>query len=1163
MAVRFVLGRAGSGKTFRCLEAVRARLREDAAEGHRLLLLVPEQASFQMERALIETPDIPGYSRCEVVSFQRLAFRIFTETGADPRRSDETIGSLGRLMLIRRLIRREKSELRVLGRVADKPGLIKQVAASIEELMRENVAPETLAELAGAAEAEDPLGAAKLADLQRLYHAYLGALQNDRLDPAQYLNLAADRLDGCPWLNGAEVWVDGFAGFSAQEYRLLLGLAKRARSMEITLLVDPGTTALFTESLPPLSWSLFSRTERTLVRLRREIKAAGLPLAEPAKLPDSGRTRFGTDALSALEQHLFMPASARRHPPVRPDGAVSIWELPDRRCEVDAVIAEIERLRREADPPMRYRDMAVIVRDLAAYHDLLSAALRAHGIPCFIDRRLPTTQHPLIELVRGLLAIAVEDCRLEAVRLVLKTGLLPVAARAADLLENYVLAHGISGRAVWDQPWHYTRIFRHKGEGEELSSAQREILEQVNHAREAWQGALGGWLKVAVGDREEPGQRWAEALFGCLQHLAAGTRLYAWADEAEAAGRHDEADAHRQVWTDFVTLLDEFVRALGAEPMRLAEFRETMEAGLAEFNLGLAPATLDQVLVGAIERSRHPPVRAVLMLGFDERHFPLRRSEDPLLGDREREALNGAGMEVSASRGQQLLDERMLAYIALTRASERLIISYPRAEADGKPVGPSPYLRDVLAALPGVAVTRCGDARAERLPEWLTRVGELGARLAREFRYRGEAGEDGDPQRRAFWNALYEAARRQPDWQARLGRALAGLKYQNAAKLEAGLIDRAVEKPFAASVSRLERFAACPYSHYLEYLLRLEPRIESDMGDVDLGLVCHAILEKFIGGLAERGERLADLEDDAIAAGIDAASKEIIPRISDDMMIAEARNAFLVDRSHAHLRRVLRWQRESARAGAFRPYKVEYPFGYKRPGCPEFKMTTPAGRTIYLRGKIDRVDIADHGGELLGVVIDYKRTTSRTLDLAKTFHGLTLQLVGYLLAVKAAGRTLAGRTVKPIAALYLPLLEPYQTVPHPAEQKRVSYQWRGIADASAIKALDADVGPGGASKYLAVRLTRCGEPYANCDAARSDHFAALMTHVGRQIGALADRLLDGDITISPYRLRRAMPCSFCMYKPVCRYEIETQPPRTLVSLRKQDVFEQICGGGEK
>ena len=197
MPVRFIVGRAGSGKTWRCLEAVRARLREDPAGGSRLLLLVPEQASFQMERALIETPDIHGFIRCEVLSFQRLAYRIFAETGADPRRADQTIGPLGRMMAIRRLIRREKNNLRLLGRVADKPGLVRQVSSALDELMRADLEPATLAELAEQYQDNNPLAAAKLTDLTRLYRAYLDYLEGGRLDPAQYLHLAAEKLDAC------------------------------------------------------------------------------------------------------------------------------------------------------------------------------------------------------------------------------------------------------------------------------------------------------------------------------------------------------------------------------------------------------------------------------------------------------------------------------------------------------------------------------------------------------------------------------------------------------------------------------------------------------------------------------------------------------------------------------------------------------------------------------------------------------------------------------------------------------------------------------------------------------------------------------------------------------------------------------------------------------
>ena len=423
MSVQFVVGRAGSGKTWRCLEAIRTRLREGPCDGPVLLLLVPEQASFQMERALIETPGLAGYTRCQVVSFQRLAFRIFAETGADPRRGDQTIGTLGRLMTLRRLIRRERPGLRLLDRVADKPGLVKQLARTLDELMREQVDPQALAELSEQAEGDDPLAAARLADITRLYQAYLDYLIEDRLDPAQYLALAAEKLKSCRWIQGAEVWADGFAGFTAQEHALLVELARHTSSMEIALLTDPDTQATDSEASPSPYLSLFARTERTLIRLSREFKAAGCTVDPPIRLTKGDVSRFAHPELSTIESRLFATdAPAATQPPDA--NVVAVHEVPDRRAEVDAAIAEIRRLTIESDNPLRYRDVAIIVRDLAAYHDLLAAAMRSHGIPFFIDRRAPTTHHPLIEFVRALLVIGTNALPLDADRLTLKTGLL-------------------------------------------------------------------------------------------------------------------------------------------------------------------------------------------------------------------------------------------------------------------------------------------------------------------------------------------------------------------------------------------------------------------------------------------------------------------------------------------------------------------------------------------------------------------------------------------------------------------------------------------------------------------------------------------------------------------------------------------------------------------
>lgn len=1162
MAVRFIVGRAGSGKTYRVLEAVRARLRESASDGSSLIVLVPEQATFQIERALIETPDLPAYTRCDVLGFQRLAHRIFVETGADPRRADLTIGHLGRLMAIRRLIRFERSQLKMLIHVADKPGLVRRISDTLDELMRRQVPPEDLLTLADQCAEDRPLSSARLHDMGRIYAAYLDYLQSDRIDPAQYLTLAAERVKACSWLSGAEVWVDGFAGFTEQELGLLVELARSASSLEITLLLDPRASALEATTLPRESHSLFARTERTLVKLRELLQAAGIVIEEHVRLESDRAHRFRATALQRLERHLF-----RSRPPpstasdASPHPEIRVIEATDRRTEVRAAVDEIRRLMRESDPPLRYRDVAIIVRDLEAYHELLSSAMRTEGIPFFLDRRQSTGSHPFIILLRGLLRFHADDLRLNDVRAVLKTGLLPFSEHDADLLENYVLAHNIQGYGAWSHSWAYTRVFRTGRDGK-LTPPQEEQLRRINAIRERWNALLEPWLRWVDSPESEPaGMAWGEALVRCLDRLGVARRLYDWADTAEQDGRVDEADAHRQVWHDWLELIDEFVRALGEDPMTIQIFRESLEAGLGEFDLGLAPPTLDQVLIGSIERSRHPEIRAALVLGFDERHFPMRRGDEPMLGEEERELLAAAGRDLGPTRRQQILDERMLAYIAFTRSSSRLWISYPQSDAEGSAIQPSPFLSDLRTALPGLEVESQTDPWQTREVLWITRVSELGGRLAWEMRSRcADPREEVSPEIRARWNILFARAIQRDDWRTTLRRSMAGLAYRNDAALPPGAVDRVLTGPYVTSISRLEQFAACPFSHFAQYALKLEPRVEPQVAEVELGTICHAVLEKFIADLAEQNRSLADLEDDAIAEGIEAAAAATIPRLTAEMLALDPRSAYLFDQSRSHLHRSARWQRNAARAGKFAPCKAEWEFGFDPTGDRAVPLRTPSGRTIYLRGLIDRVDVADLGETMLGMVIDYKRTKQRTLSYTQVYHGLALQLVGYLIALMRAERSPAGRPIQPVAAFFLPLLMRNVSLKHPGEARSEDFKYRGLIRLDALEAADANATSGQASAYMSARVRNDGQPYANSDLLTAEQFGALIDHVQWRMGELADQVLDGIISVSPYRLNRHMPCTFCSFQSVCRFDVHHEPARILQSLKKEELFQKLERG---
>jgi len=1163
MSVQVVVGRAGTGKTALCLEAIRDALRASPVEGPHLIFLVPEQAAFQMERALIETPDVPGYVRCDVLSFRRLAHRILNEAGGAL--AARPLGPLGRLMAVRLVLRRLEPELRVL-RLSrgGGAGLLRAIATSLNEWIQEELEPDRLRELADSARADDPHSAQRLADLCRIYEGYREFLAAGRLDPAQELSVAEPLAGRIAWLRGAHVWVDGFAGFTASERRMLVRLAGLAGSMTISLLIDPASRVL--EGDEPGRFSLFSRTERTYAALRKDMQAAGIEWRPVRRLTPARPPRFASEDLVRLEARVFRaPPEAKAGPPVPRD--VQLIAAANRRVEVQAAVAEIQRLVRTQG--LRYRDIAVVVRHLDPYHDLLSAAMSAYGVPFFIDRRRGTAHHPLVELLRLLPALAARRFLLDDVRLLLKTGLVPLKDHEADALENYAVAHGLSGTETWlgKDAWRYARLFTRGDNEEPFTTREEAVLDRVNEYRRRLTEPLREWMAFAAG-RSATGRQWADRLRQTLVALDVQRRMETWAREAAEDGRTEEADVHRQVWRDATELLEDFAQALETEELACEEVPAILEAGLAEFTLGLAPPTLDQVLVGSIERSRHPELAAVLLLGFNDGLFPATPPEDVLLSDTERDRLSEKRPPVGTTRRQRILDEKMLAYIAFTRPSRYLWVSYPRADEAGRPLRPSMFIEDLMAALPGLALRHIEDPVSRRDVWPIGRVADLAAGLALEFRSRTDAPqEDGEPEVRGRWNALYGHVCGIESLDTVLRPVLASLAYRNEARLEASVMPLLHAEPVSLSASRIETFAACPFRYFAEYVLGLTERVEFAVEAVDLGLLHHKILEELFAELIREGRSLGDLDPEQIRERLEQLSRRWAARLADEALLNSARNTFLLNRSSRHLRGVAQRLRLMAQRSRARPAAVEWTFGLRNrdraSDAEPVEIRTPKGRRVFLRGKIDRVDLVDLEGEMLGVVFDYKQQ-GRSLPLYRVYHGIEVQLLTYVLALVQRGETLAGRPVRPIGAFYVPLRSPPQSVAHPdkAEDPAAAIPGnlrpKGLLEADSAVVMDPDLRPGAKSAVYSASINRDGRPNAKSDAYAREDLGTVRQFVVRKIGELADRMLDGDISIAPFRIRKFTACTYCHHRAVCRFDYDVNDFRELQDLRRDDALRLMA-----
>lgn len=411
--LKLILGRAGSGKT----TAVYRRMCGAGAERPQVLL-VPEQNSHEAERALCKVGGNGVSLYAEVLSFSRLANRVFLAAGG---LGEAELDAGGRLLLMHRAVKSVAAQLTVCARSAGRASFLRSLIATVDELKSCRVSPADL-ERAGC-EAEGPEGE-KLRDLSLICGAYDALTAQVALDPRDRLTRTAEKLKDCPWAAGRDLWLDGFTDFTPQQIEVLSRLLEQAHSVTVTLTCDhleedEGGTGIF------------SPARRTAAQLLRAARERRVP-SQVEHLAAEGGGRAAD--LDFLEKALFAHAPGLER---EPEGAVELFAARTPRGEVEWTAARIlELVRREG---LRFRDIGVVARSYRTYQDLVESVFARYGVPVFSSSMSEILDKPILALVTGALDTVAGGYVYDDVFRYLKTGLTDLGEEDRDLLENYVL----------------------------------------------------------------------------------------------------------------------------------------------------------------------------------------------------------------------------------------------------------------------------------------------------------------------------------------------------------------------------------------------------------------------------------------------------------------------------------------------------------------------------------------------------------------------------------------------------------------------------------------------------------------------------------------------------------------------------------------------------
>jgi ATP-dependent helicase/nuclease subunit B len=1123
MSLRFIFGRAGSGKSHRCLQEIREKM--DGGVKYPLILFVPEQFSFQAERNLIEFIGERVNRKVEVLSFSKLAHRVFDEVGGSTHRH---INSAGKCMLIHRVLEEVKGELTVFSRAVKQPGFTNVISDIITEFKRYNISPEML-HVAAAGIKENEGLRNKLQDLNYIYNSFEESLHQGFIDAEDEMAMLAQKLDVCNLYDGAEFWIDEFSGFTPQQFIILEKLLKKSRRINMTLTTDclNGKAEVDVEGV-------FAPINNTEVRLLDIIEAKNISYEEPLCLDSDHLPRFkDSEELQHLEKNYYAsPALAYNDQVVK----ISIFKALNTYTEIEKAARDIIALSR--DKGLRYKEIAVVSRDLKTYEKLVQVIFDQYKIPYFIDRKREITGNPLVVLILSVFELLSKNWSYESVFRYLKTGLTNISKEEIDILENYVLANGIRGKKWTDEElWNYR--LNYGFDGREISLHEQSILNRVNETRERiitplikLQSIIKGKTKIKT---------ICTAIYEFLNEIQVPERIEEWIEGFKKEGDFARGSEYSQILKIMMQVLDQMVEVLGEEEVSVDAFVKILNVGFKEYEIGIIPPALDQVLVGSIERVRSHDIKALFIVGVNDGVFPSASAEEGILTDMDRETLKELGIELAADTRSKAFEEQYLVYTTITLPSTYLKLTYPIANFEGKALRPSSIIGKVkkifnrLVEESEIIKSDSSEENLELISSPVPTFNEMIANLRRN--YEGEEIE-------SLWKDVYNWYNSQEDWKERSEKALEGLTYTNQVEAVAeSKIRELYGDNLSFSVSRLERYAECPFAYFVQYGIKAKDRKIYELSPPDMGTFMHEVLDRFSDKINASGMTWREVTKEWSKEAISEIVEHILSEKSSSILNSSARYKYVTERLKKIIAKSVEIISEHIRRSSFDPLANELVFGHKE-DLPPIEIPLPSGEKISLIGRIDRVDQMEMEEGVYLRIIDYK-SSSKDFNLSDVYYGLQIQLLLYLDALLKNAPQYLEKQAIPGAILYFRLDDPIvkgsagMTEEKIEENIMKKLKMKGLllADARLVKSMDNTMET--YSLIIPAKMNRDGS-LGSSSAISLKEFEILREYVSDSVVQLCQEMLRGNIKIKPSKKKNYASCTYCNYASICQFDTEVR-----------------------
>lgn len=1199
MSLQFILGRANTNKREVMLDEVSTLLANEPDAS--IFYIVPEHMTFSAEmnvmselskKPLFKDRPIMGMIQLQVYSFSRLAWYFLQDSTIF---NQTQLTDAGVSMLVRKIIQEWEEELTIFRGESHHSGFIQRVTEILLELRSGDVTVDDLDEmvnqLSDYSKTEDTI--LKLKDISLIYQAFNQALIGKYLEREELMETLIKKIQYLD-LSNTYIYVESFHHFSAKEQRLLIEFMKRTKKVSIALTLDEPYT-----NQKPDKLDLFYQTGETYFKLYQMARSANIPIAFDITHNeiDKGHSPF----MNALENYWVQTHQAderiEKDIELPENHAIEVWKSESKQAEVVHVANKIRQLTSNGD--MRYRDILILARDIDDYRSILVPLFKENEIEVFVDKAEKMSNHPLVEMLMSLLAIHKNYWRYHDILRFLRTELfVPLEKQTAgqekwtleqlkesaqsfrekvDVTENVVLAYGYEGRHWTNKKdWSYTTFAI--DEMSEPTDEDKRIEGIANEVKNVVFRTLNPFFKKIK--KAKTNTQAAQELYEFLEQIGVTQQLLYWRDEAIEEGDLDTARKHEQVWKTFIKLLDEFVDVLGDEEWTLDTFLTILETGFENASYSIVPPQIDQVILSDFTNVQPGTSKVVFMLGMTDQNLPINVENHSVLTEEERGLLTerlDEGKSLRPLSEDLVATEPFLAYKAFMNACDQLIFTYPIKNDGSEDNKISPYIKQIMNYLKIEPIFKASEAinllhmdtdEEEEREALLSFIGSPRATLSQLLLIMRQAKEENQVPS-VFWYQLFQYFHKHYHDNAIVTRLLASLEKKNIPKrLPSKLAEGLYGEDLYLSVSQLETFYLDPFSHFLRYGLRLRERTEQELTPAGTGSFFHDALDKIFQTIIQKDILLKDVSQTELMNISDEVLQQLFVKDSYRVLTVTNQMTFVRRQLAKTIHRMMWAMVKQSQGTNMKTAQTEVLFGRlgAQKGIQGLEYPLNNNGKLYLRGKIDRVDVLETDKKLFLSVVDYK-SSAHSIDFADLYNGTALQMMTYLDTALSNSEQLFGKKAEPAGAFYSHVKNPFIKWADKSDEDKLQkellkqHKLDGliIEEEELLEKLDHSIEGSEYSQIYPYRRVKTG--FSSKKFITKDELDVMQGYNRKLIVDAGNDILSGKIDLLPYKDKRKFtPSVGGEYHAISQFDVllDENFYRTPSSLKeKSDIIAQM------